>query len=549
MKPSEEKAAAGQTANWNQLYRPKRIGDLHLHSVRTALLNLMTASHFPQTLLFAGPKGTGKTSVARIIGAMLNDPGNSDAVGQRFFSKKSSTIVPLVEPDPTLQLAQSIFSGQSYVVQELDAASNRGIDDVRALKERSALPPNQGLVTVYILDEVHMLTMEAFNALLKLLEEPPAHVVFVLATTELHKLPDTIISRCHVIRFHKASTTELKLPLEMIAADQKLLVAPATLTLLAQIADGSFRDAVKLLQQFAQQIASPQELAQLTESLSDEHCITLLEAVVDKQPTAVVQIFESLRQQGADEVHFLRSLLNFLHQDVLKSLHVVEGDSHFKEKISRFFLQQLSAPELVKPAPIPFLRLELVLLDVIDRARSKSGGTDSGGQTKPIKTVTKIKKSVILMEPETLANIKPTFDIPHLVDSPSNEHSQLNSTNQSLDERKMLGDGQLLCEKWQELIAKAADHNFGLAALLRSAHPLGGGEGEVVVRVYYTFHKEQLLNKKWRTFWDEVTTDLTGGIVALDCVVEKLGHAELSDTTQLSPAVSLQALAVDALMH
>jgi hypothetical protein len=94
-----------------------------------------------------------------------------------------------------------------------------------------------------------------------------------------------------------------------------------------------------------------------------------------------------------------------------------------------------------------------------------------------------------------------------------------------------------------------ADYNFGLAALLRSAQPLGGGEGEVVVRVYYTFHKEQLLNKKWRSFWDEVTTELTGGVVALDCVVEKLGQTELSDAAQLSPTVSLQALAVDALMH
>ncbi|MBP7875592.1 DNA polymerase III subunit gamma/tau [Candidatus Woesebacteria bacterium] len=564
--PNKNTTRSSQAENWNQQYRPRHVADLHLASVREAFLSLMAAPHFPQTLLFAGPKGTGKTSVARILGAMLNDPANDSAVEQRFFSKKSGISKPLLEPDKSSSLSQSIFSGQSYVVQELDAASNRGIDDVRLLKERSALPPSQGRVAVYILDEVHMLTIEAFNALLKLLEEPPQHVVFVLATTELHKLPATIVSRCHLIRFHKASPKELLNPLKTIITDQQLTIPAESLELIATIADGSFRDAVKLLQQFVHQGSTTGELSKLTETLSDENLTTLIQAVIDKKPSLVVREIEQLRQQGANEQHFLHSLVHFLHQDVLKSLTVVEGKNHFNEKIARFFLQQLTHPDLLKPAPIPFLRFELALLELIDRAKSKAGtpsSSDPSSQRENKNEGTSTKKSakkietssassvealteesdIILIEPSDIQQMMETVT----VSTPSLPRSS--DSDKLTNSLKPLGDGQLLCEKWPELIAKASDFNFGLAALLRSAKPIGGGDGEVVVRVYYTFHKEQLLQQKWRHFWDELTTDIVGGVVALDCVVEKLSQEELTHASQLQPVGTLEALAVDALMH
>lgn len=547
--------------NWNQLYRPRRVQELHLTSVREALLQLMVAPHFPQVLLFAGPKGTGKTSVARIIGAMLNDPANDEAVEQRFFAHTNKDALPLTEPDPRSPLAESIFFGQSYVVQELDAASNRGIDDVRALKERSALLPSQGRVAVYILDEVHMLTIEAFNALLKLLEEPPAHVVFVLATTELHKLPETIVSRCHLVRFHKATPAELAVPLQTIIAAQQLTVEPAALALIVRLADGSFRDAVKLLQQFLHHGASPEQLAQLTETLSDAQLLRLVQAVVDKQPAAVVHELEELRQQGADEQHFLHSLINFLHREVLLTLQVIEGTSHFNEKIARFFLQALTNPDLVKPTPIPFLRLELTLLDIIDRAKSKAGESsrtrgprgvdpqvngvevkDAGVKNIVIKTAAVAEKMVVLLEPTEINQTLVALAAPFADTAPKDAVAPITPN-------KPLGDGQVLCEKWSELIAKASSYNYGLAALLRSAQPIGGGEGAVVVRVYYTFHKEQLLQQKWRQFWDDLTTEVAGGVVALDCIVETVAQGDLAETTRVSPAVSLEALAIDALMH
>lgn len=508
---------------------------------------LMRSPHFPQSLLFAGPKGTGKTSVARIIGAMLNDPSNNAAVEQRFFTQGGATPLNLNEPDPNSTVAESIFNGQSYIVQELDAASNRGIDDVRALKERSALPPTQGRVSVFILDEVHMMTQEAFNALLKLLEEPPPHVVFILATTELQKVPPTIASRCHLIQFQKASAQELSVPLQTIILDQALSVDSQTVELIAQLADGSFRDAVKLLQQYVQQVGTTRELSQLADTLAESNLTRLIQAVVDKNDQAVVLEFEKLRAQGTDEQFFLHALVQFLHQDLLKSLEVVKESAQFSEKVSRFFLQALSQPELLKPAMLPFLRLELLLLSLIERSKSKGGGSDTTGSATAAAQKNAPQQAdqemVVLVEPAALNTV--LTSISQAVDRPQETVVSTTATQSE----KQLGNGQLLCEKWQELVSKASQYNYGWAALLRSAQPVGGGEGEVVVRVFYSFHKEQLLQHKWLQFWEALTQELAGGVVTLDCIVEKLSQADLSQPTPVTAPLSLEALAVDALMH
>src|ERR671917_1059285 len=184
--------------------------------------------------LFSGPRGTGKTSTAKVLAMGLNCERG-----------------PTPEPDGSCESCRAIVNNSSLDVVEMDAASNRGIDEIRDLRDRVNLAPVAGRVKVYIIDEVHMLTAEAFNALLKMLEEPPEHVVFVLATTEKHKVLPTIISRCQSFDFRRPSVETLSEKLNEISKAEGIAVEPAALTVIAREGRGSFRDAEGLLDQLS----------------------------------------------------------------------------------------------------------------------------------------------------------------------------------------------------------------------------------------------------------------------------------------------------------
>ena len=247
--------------SWYRTYRPQTISELQSMIIRRAFDQIRESGSFSHAYLLTGPKGTGKTSSARILAKMLNCEKNAKAVrdgrgdgqrvgrGNKQDSKKN--LKPFVDPCGVCDSCKRITIGSSLCVTEMDAASNRGIDDIRVLRERVYLMPSDGLVSVYIIDEVHMLTTEAFNALLKVLEEPPAHVVFVLATTEPRKVPDTILSRCTVIQFSRASQDELLSALTRIAKKEGIAVAERVFKKLARRGNGTARAAITIFPQLA----------------------------------------------------------------------------------------------------------------------------------------------------------------------------------------------------------------------------------------------------------------------------------------------------------
>jgi DNA polymerase-3 subunit gamma/tau len=216
-------------------YRPRSLGEIvgQRHVTQT-LANAVRGGQITHAYLFAGPRGTGKTTAARALAKSLNC-----AEG------------PLPEPCEKCEACHSIQEGTALDVLELDAASNRGIDEIRELRERVKFAPASTRFKVYIVDEVHMLTPPAFNALLKTLEEPPRHVIFVLCTTEPHELPATILSRCQRFDFHRLSVPDLEVALNRVVTGEKLHAEEAAVRRLAEAADGSARDALSLLEQAA----------------------------------------------------------------------------------------------------------------------------------------------------------------------------------------------------------------------------------------------------------------------------------------------------------
>lgn len=547
--------------SWFLKYRPHQIADLDLTEVRERFLQLMDHGQFPQTLLFAGPKGTGKTSASRIIGAMLNDPVNEKTVQALFFDKKKSDKLSLKEPDPELDFSKRVFKGQSYVVQEIDAASHRGIDNIRQLKERIFLPPQEGIMAVYILDEVHMLTNEAFNALLKILEEPPSHAVFILATTELHKVPATIVSRCNLVSFRKASLQEMVARLKKILQQEKVKFEEDALLEIARRSDGSFRDAVKLAEIASQnKNITLEAIDKLIGGSALVEVKNLIELILSKDLTGISQFFNSLRDRNFDQEYFYQSLFLYLHQNLLGSLKAIETKPQMEQKVSLFLLNQLTSLDLNKSCPIAFLPLELRLLMLIDKAKSSE---NSGGKnTKKIKNESAVAdKKTKTLEKEVKADKKTKTkeldlakaDNPAISDDLSTDFTEDVMNQDASDEIFSVMSAnseslsQCLCSRWEDFLKMVEKNNSTLAALLRSSKPKAGENGTAEVMVFYRFHQEQLQLPRFKHIIENCGEQIVGDKIQFKFVLtEPESNAELVDVPAKTD--SLEALAEEALM-
>lgn len=293
-------------------YRPQTwatvVGQDH---VTTTLKNALAVGRLHHAYLFAGSRGVGKTTVARLLAKALN------------CSERGSA----PEPCNGCRSCMEITEGRSLDIQEIDGASNTSVDDVREIRERVKYLPAAGQYKVYIVDEVHMLSTAAFNALLKTLEEPPPHVIFVLATTEAQKIPATILSRCQRYDFRRVSVVRIVETLQAIATDEGIVASPDVLHCLAYEAQGSLRDAESLLDQvvaFAGKALTPEGIRQLLGLTDRRTLMTLCEQVVAREATAALTGLEEAFQTGANLPRLARDCLEiFRHAWIAASCGAV----------------------------------------------------------------------------------------------------------------------------------------------------------------------------------------------------------------------------------
>lgn len=436
--------------------RPQTLSELDLQSVRESLQKIVLSGSIPHALLFAGPKGTGKTSAARILAKIIN------------------CARPSAKGEPCNRCPQclSITKGQNIDVIELDAASNRGIDDIRLLRESVLLAPARAKKKLYIIDEAHMLTTEAANAFLKTLEEPPAHVIFILATTDPQKLPATIRSRLTTVTFHQATPAEIKRQLTRVIHAEKLSVTDSALALITENAEGSFRDAVKILEALSFQskkitAEAVQTFLSRTPSEDVESFLALL-ARADSVPA--LRVIQSLISRGSAIKQFTDDLIARLRLALLAAAGL-EGqplEGFDKQSLIKLIQLLITARSQIARSPFPELSLELAVIKWCARSPSR-------------------------VSPVSATPAPP----PPAVSSKTNHHAASSFDSQC----------------WTKILSEVRLKNTTIEALLRSAEPLNYDGECLSVGVYYRFHKERLEVNQNRLTLEEVAAQILGSPV------------------------------------
>lgn len=474
-------------------YRPQKLEDLDLVSVRESLQKIVKSKKIPHAFLFSGPKGTGKTSAARILAKVVNCENPS---------KKTS------EPCNKCEQCKSIIVGDNLDVIELDAASHRGIDDIRSLRDAVKLSPVSAKRKVYIIDEAHMLTSEASNALLKTLEEPPEHVMFILATTNSEKLIPTILSRSTIIKFTKASVDELVASLTKVVKGEKVKYDQGALEIIAEASDGSFRDAVKILEQLLGEGIRVNEKAveQFLYQKKDFDADKFIEILIDKNTKDALNIIESAVLQGISAKRISEITIGTLRDSLLTKEGIGKGKELDLDKSDTIQLIKVLTTSMgdLLTATIEQIPLEIAVIEWC--------GNDNDDEENDKTKLNDPSKNGIRQSKKTSAKNGKTGDA---VGYNGNGNSRNIKTTLHFQ-----GEG-ITNETWNTILATIRPRNTSTEALLRASKPINFDGKTLTLGVFYSFHKEKLESHPHINLLEEIITETTGKKVRVNCILTK----------------------------
>lgn len=502
-------------------WRPQTFDEVvgQAHVVRT-LRNALVSGRIHHAYLFAGPRGTGKTTTARLLAKAVNCLAPED---QR--------------PCNECAICQAVNEGRLLDLIEIDAASNTGVDDVRELRERVGFRPNEGRYKVYVVDEVHMLSNAAFNALLKTLEEPPPHAIFVLATTEPHKIPATVLSRCQRFDFRRIPVIDIIARLERLTEQEHIQIDREALALVARQATGSMRDAESLLDQLAsydeQGITDADVRAALGTGAS-ETVIQVTDALVGGDVAQGLSVINEAVDQGADPRQLARQMVEHLRALILLrmeagvNLTYVSDDlrPHLEEQAASFRdLKDLTrAVRLFNQAAAeakggwqPQLPLEMAFLEAVLPSEPESPPPHPRSSTQDVSPTPSPTRHAtpapVKSRPVPARSVSPSTPQPPAgVQEPKSAYAD-----------SAPGDGSLtpdlLRSRWSEFLNALRPRNLSLEALMRSCEPLAI-EGDVVLLEFaHNFHRSKVEEEHNKRMVEDTLSSLFGRRCCVRCVL------------------------------
>jgi DNA polymerase-3 subunit gamma/tau len=509
-------------------WRPQNLSEVvGQEHVTQTLRHAVADGRFAHAYLFCGPRGTGKTSTGRILAKAVNCL-NSDQG----------------EPCNDCILCKSINEASAPDIIEIDAASNRGIDEIRDLREKVNYAPNIARYKVYIIDEVHMITKEASNAFLKTLEEPPPHAIFILATTEPHKVLSTITSRCQRFDFHRLSQSSVISKLNLICEKEAIEIAPEALRLIAKVTTGSLRDSENLLQQLVTYYGHEIKLQQVQEMLGisgDMRIRELARHIVNKDITAGLKTINSVALDGLDLRQFNHELVDYLREMLL----VKSGSEEIVDTTSDDLVE---IKELAADSSLDFLLiavkrfseidlrldnysslpLELALVDCILSVGAKGPAKTKQPEREEPAALINRTTTTTRPAPEAKPEAKPKAKIEDKTEAKSPARAKITESQAEPSESDKPADVPSspemteIRERWKDFVnAMRGEGSKGnLDAFLRSScEPLSIENNTLTLGFYHKFHKEYIEDPKYKHLVEKKLHEVFGRSYLVRCVL------------------------------